>query len=300
MNTHDLLAFVAVVDTGSIVAASGRLNLTQPAVTRRVQNLETLLGAELLDRTSKPLRPTVAGREAYEHGRSVLRALDDMTAGIAGDGAIRGEFRLGITPYVSESGFSGPIDLVRKEFPAVGLRVVSGWSPEQTSRVSRNQLDAAAVCLPDGMLPPENLVGRDLGIYPVIFVVSRDTKISGTVSLQDLSRLSWVINPDGCGFRVALKHRFDAAHLPFSIAVDVLDAEFRLSLVARGLGIGIVTPIALRQSPLRNQLKTVKVQEFNPSVRVWVVHQPSPGRLAKPIKVFGDALHRELRSVANR
>ena len=39
MNTHDLVAFVAVVETGSIVAASARLNLTQPGVTRRIQNL---------------------------------------------------------------------------------------------------------------------------------------------------------------------------------------------------------------------------------------------------------------------
>lgn len=45
MNTHDLVAFVAVVETGSIVAASARLNLTQPGVTRRIQNLEEMLGA---------------------------------------------------------------------------------------------------------------------------------------------------------------------------------------------------------------------------------------------------------------
>ena len=64
MNTHDLVAFVAVVETGSIVAASVRLNLTQPGVTRRIQNLEEMLGAELLDRVSKPLKPTQAGREA--------------------------------------------------------------------------------------------------------------------------------------------------------------------------------------------------------------------------------------------
>ena len=60
MNTHDLVAFVAVVETGSVVAASARLNLTQPGVTRRIQNLEEMLGAQLLDRLSKPLKPTAA------------------------------------------------------------------------------------------------------------------------------------------------------------------------------------------------------------------------------------------------
>ncbi|EGC98479.1 LysR family transcriptional regulator, partial [Burkholderia sp. TJI49] len=44
MNTRDLQAFVAVVDSGSMVAAAAKLHLTQPGLTRRVQNLETLLG----------------------------------------------------------------------------------------------------------------------------------------------------------------------------------------------------------------------------------------------------------------
>src|SRR5260370_11786170 len=80
MNVHDLEAFVAVVETGSIVGASARLNLTQPGVTRRIQNLEERLGAALLDRQSKPLKPTPAGREAYDHGRRVLRSPHDLKA----------------------------------------------------------------------------------------------------------------------------------------------------------------------------------------------------------------------------
>src|SRR3954447_25335723 len=266
MNTHDLVAFVAVVETGSIVAASARLNLTQPGVTRRIQNLEELLGAELLDRLSKPLKPTAAGHQAYEQGRRVLRMLDDLKSGVADDGIVRGEFRLGISPYLSESGLTGPLDLLRAEFPALAVRVVSGWSPNQVERVSRNELDAAAVCLPDGTAPPDDLVGDDLGSQPVIFVVARDMKLPQPASLQDLSRMSWVINQDGCGFRGALKRHFDAAHLPFQVAVEALDSELRLSLVGRGMGVGLVTPIALKQSPLRKQLKIVKTQDFNPAV----------------------------------
>jgi DNA-binding transcriptional LysR family regulator len=297
MNTHDLLAFVAVVETGSIVAASARLNLTQPGVTRRIQNLEEMLGAQLLDRLSKPLKPTAAGYEAYEQGRRVLRMLDDLKSGVANDGVVRGEFRLGITPFLSETGLTRPLDLLRAEFPALAVRVVSGWSPNQADRVSRNELDAAAICLPDGVAPPEGLVGDDLGSQPVIFVVPRDRKIPRSATLQDLSRMSWVINQDGCGFRSALKHHFDAAHLPFHIAVEALDSELRLSLVARGMGIGLVTPIGLRQSPFRDKLKVVKAKDLSPAVRAWIVHRPPAGRLTRPIKVFRDALDQELQAL---
>ncbi|RWF38243.1 MAG: LysR family transcriptional regulator, partial [Mesorhizobium sp.] len=117
MNIHDLEAFVAVVETGSIVGASARLNLTQPGVTRRVQNLEERLATPLLDRQSKPLKPTASGREAYEHGRRVLRSLEDLKAGVSPAGEVRGEFRLGIMPYLSTSALSEPLDSLRAAFP---------------------------------------------------------------------------------------------------------------------------------------------------------------------------------------
>ncbi|MEK9279952.1 MULTISPECIES: LysR family transcriptional regulator [unclassified Bradyrhizobium] len=297
MNTHDLVAFVAVVETGSIVAASARLNLTQPGVTRRIQNLEEMLGAQLLDRLSKPLKPTAAGYEAYEQGRRLLRMLDDLKSGVANDGVVRGEFRLGLTPFLSEAGLTAPLDAVRAEFPALSVRIVSGWSPNQVERVCRNELDAAAICLPDGAVPPADLVADDLGAQPVVFVVARDMKIPRIVDLERLSQISWVINQDGCGFRDTLKRRFDAEHLPFNIAVEALDSELRLSLVARGLGVGLVTPIGLKRSAFRDKLKPVAARDFNPAVRAWIVHRPPAGRLARPIKLFRDGLDRELQAL---
>jgi DNA-binding transcriptional LysR family regulator len=297
MNTHDLVAFVAVVETGSIVAASARLNLTQPGVTRRIQNLEEMLGTQLLDRLSKPLKPTAAGYETYEQGRRVLRMLEDLKSGVANDGVVRGEFRLGLTPFLSETGLTGPLDAVRAAFPALAVRVVSGWSPDQIVRVCRNELDAAAVCLPDGAMPPADLAAEDLGAQPVVFVVARDAKVPRVVDLEYLSRMSWVINQDGCGFRDTLKRRFDANHLPFNVAVEALDSELRLSLVARGLGVGLVTPVALKRSTLRAKLKPVKVRDFDPAVRAWMVHRPPAGRLARPIAAFRDGLDRELQAL---
>lgn len=298
MNTHDLVAFVAVVETGSIVAASARLNLTQPGVTRRIQNLEELLGTQLLDRLSKPLKPTTAGHAAYEHGRRVLRMIDDLRSGVADDGAIRGEFRLGLTPFLSEAGLSGPLDAMRAGFPELAVRIVSALSPHQLERIGRNELDAAAVCLPDGLALPADLVADDLGIQPVVFVVARDMKVPSSVDLEWLSRMPWVMNQDGCGFRDALRRRFEAAHLPFNVAVEALDNELRLSLVTRGMGVGLVTPVGLKRSAFRDRLKPVTVRDFKPKVRAWMVHRPPAGRLEKPIRAFRDALEEELQTLA--
>src|SRR3546814_10308667 len=85
MNTRDIEAFVAVVETGSLGAASGRLHLTQPGVSRRLRSLEEMLGVELVDRQSKPLKPSAAGLRLYELGRGVLDAVETLRQGAAPD-----------------------------------------------------------------------------------------------------------------------------------------------------------------------------------------------------------------------
>jgi DNA-binding transcriptional LysR family regulator len=294
MNIHDLEAFVAVVETGSIVGASARLNLTQPGVTRRVQNLEERLGAALLDRQSKPLRPTSAGREAYEHSRRVLRSLDDLKAGVSPQGDVQGEFRLGIMPYLSEAALAHPLDELRSAFPKLTLRVTSGWSARLIEEVARSELDAVAVCLAEGMGPPEDLSADDLGGHDVLLIAAPSLGVPKPASLSDLSRFPWVMNEGGCGFRAVLRRRFEAERLPFLVAVEALSADLRLSLVARGLGIGIVTPAAFAGSAWRESIEIVQSPGFRPQVRAWILHRPPAGRLSRPIALFRDALREGL------
>ena len=295
MNIHDLEAFVAVVETGSIVAASARINLTQPGITRRVQNLEDSLGIALLDRQSKPLKPTAAGREAYEHGRRVLRSLDDLKAGVSPGGAIGGEFRLGIMPYLSEAALSAPLDQLRSQFPQLTLRVVSDWSPQLIDQVAHSQLDAATVCLPEGLQPPDDVGGDMLGVHSVILVASPSLGVPKAPKLDELSRFPWIMNQSGCGFRAFIHHRFEAERLPFDVAVEAMSADLRMSLVARGLGIGILTPAALAESRWRNSIEIIEPPDFNPKVVNWLVHRPPAGRLARPIATFGEALMEALK-----
>jgi len=290
MNIPDLEAFIAVVETGSIVAASARLNLTQPGVTRRVQNLEERLGAALLDRQSKPLKPTAAGRQAYEQGRRVLRSLDDLRAAVAPGGEVRGEFRLGVMPYLSEAALSVPLDRLRAEFPQLTLRVSSGWSVRLVDQVARSELDAAAVCLPDGVSPPEDLIGEDLGVQRVLLVAAPSLGVPKPATLPELSHFPWIMNEGGCGFRVYLRQRFEAERLPFQVAIEALSADLRMSLVARGLGIGILTPSAFADSRWRDAVEVVEAVDFQPQVRAWMLHRPPAGRLAQPIATFRDGL----------
>lgn len=296
MSVRDIEAFLAVVETGSIVAGSSAVNITQPGLTRRIQSLETALGAPLLDRQSKPLKPTALGREVYEHGRRVLRALHDLKAAAEPQGVLAGEMRLGVTPSLSETALAGALDELRNAFPKLSLRISSGWSGRLLESVARSQLDAAAMYLLDGVEPPADLACVRVARLPVLLVAPRNLQLPKSPTLRDLSGCAWIMNEDGCGFRSAVKHILESSRLPFHVGVEAQSGELRLSLVARGFGIAIVTPPSLSLSSFRDAVKVVDVPEFRPHIQVWLVHRPPAGRLEEPIRVFGEAFGKALQT----
>jgi DNA-binding transcriptional LysR family regulator len=73
--SHDLAAFAAAVETGTVHGAAGALNLTQSAATKRIAALERLLGVRLLERSQRGVAPTETGRLLYPEARRALDAL---------------------------------------------------------------------------------------------------------------------------------------------------------------------------------------------------------------------------------
>ncbi|ABE37103.1 bacterial regulatory helix-turn-helix, lysR family protein [Paraburkholderia xenovorans LB400] len=294
MNTRDLEAFVAVIESGSMVRAAEKLHLTQPGLTRRVQNLESTLGAELLDRQSKPLKPTAAGNEVYALARTVLRAVDDLLSLASPDSEPAGELRIGMPPFLAEVALEKPVDLLRSVFPRLTLRVTAGWSPGLVRDVERASLDVSIVLMPSSFSPPQTLHAIPLASLPTVIVAARALGLPDTpMTLADLSQREWVLNQDGCGMRSALRQALEAAGLPFKVAVEAFGSELQLSLVARGIGIGLVTPDLLERSVHRSLLRIVETSDFHSGIDAWFIHGSLPGRLMRPV----DLLRRSLTEV---
>ena len=77
---ENLQALVAVVEARSLPKASARLYVTQSAVSRRLQQLEETLGADLFDRAQRPPAPTAMGLRVYEQALPILQSVEDLLA----------------------------------------------------------------------------------------------------------------------------------------------------------------------------------------------------------------------------
>jgi len=295
LNTHDLQAFVAVVESESMARASEKLFLTQPGLTRRVQNLEKTLGIELLDRQSKPLKPTPAGREVYGLARTVLRAVDDLKAVASPDTEPSGEFRIGVPPFLSELALEQPIDFLRNTFPKLTLRVTAAWSPGLLQSLEQAKVDAAVVLLPESVALPEGVTSTLLSRKSMVVVAPSAFGLADKpATLADLANHPWVLNQDGCGMRSELGRAMAMAGLPVNVAVEAFGSELQLSLVARGLGVGLAPPEVIARSVHAKALQVLDVPEFRSGLNVWLVHGALPSRLARPVALMRDALAERL------
>jgi DNA-binding transcriptional LysR family regulator len=296
MNLIDLEAFVSVVDRGSIVAAAAHLHLTQSAVTRRIQNLEDALGTSLLDRQTRPLQSTRAGRETYEFAKPVLSSVNDLKTGIMHGGEPSGDFRFGMSRALGDLAIDLPIRCLRDDFPKVRIQAFVQWSGVLLDRLANRTLDCAVVLLPEGSTPPASLVSECLETVPMTIVAAKTKRLSQPSTLEELASSAWVLNPHGCGSRQSLEAALLQRGLPFVSAVEAEGYELQLSLISDGVGLGLVMPQVLQSSVSRRYIKPVKVKDFALTQNVWLLHSRHIGRLAPAVHRVRDAVKQQLRT----
>jgi len=292
MKISDIDAFAAVVRCQSLSQAALELGITQPAITRRVQNLEEALGVELLDRNTKPPRPTELGWRVRDQCRAVLREVDALRELAAENLPPAGEFRLGLTHGIGEMLLLDALALLHERWPALLPRAHTGWGSELIGRLVRAELDTALVFVAREMSLPAQLESERVLATRLVVVGRREDWPKRSYRLSDCQAYGWVLNPDGCGFRAALKRALEARGVPLAIALDTYGRELQLHSIANGIGLGLVPQPALDASPLRDVLQIVPLTDFKPQIDLWTVWRPGSSRVAAVARSLG-ALARE-------
>ena len=298
MNIQDIRAFVAVAETGSVNRAALRLNLTQPAVTRRIQSFEAVLGEGLVfDRSVKPAALTAAGHHVLEHCRRVLSAVAELESCASSAADPSGELRIGVAHGLGEIVLTTPLDAIRRKFPRIRLQVSSNWSTGLIDELRGGGLDCAVGLLTEAHTIPAGLAAIPLGTERVVIVSSsrNPTKRDGTPwRLRELVGESWYLNPPGCGCRAALGRAFDRQQIPMVIAAEVFGEDLQLSLIAHAGGLGLVPGRLFEQSPHRHSLQILEVLDFVVPATVMLMRSAVPGRFDPALTLLVDELQRKL------
>lgn len=271
MEFDDVRAFVSVADMGSVSLAARDLHVTQSAVTRRLQRLETSLGALMLDRRTRPITLTAAGQAALERCRRLLNDVRGVRAATGNGRFPTGELRIGVAHALTEITLTEPVGEVRRKYPHVALRLSTGWSRDLLERVRTRALDAAVILLPEGERLPAEAAGKEIGKERLVVVAARQRGRSRVRRIQDLAGVQWILNPEGCAARAALRKRLLQANIDMAVAVEAYNYELQLALVAQGRGLSLVPERILLGSRIKARLRIIRVSGLDFPLTGWIV-----------------------------
>lgn len=244
---NQLRCFVATAEELHFGRAARRLNMTQPPLSRQIQLLERVIGVRLLERTSRQVQLTPAGRVFLVEARRIVRLAEAATfaARQVGQGNVG---RLGIG-FTAVSGYSFVPKLVRRAgetFPMLELELFEMVSSAQVEGLMSGQLDIAL------LRPPVEQAGfnvRPALREPLVAALRPEDPLAlrETLTLQDFDSRPLIMYARlGAGYFHSLLMRLleEAGSRP-RLVQHVSQIHSMLGLVHAGLGTAIVPASAV-------------------------------------------------------
>ena len=203
LKLHQLRAFVDVARQGSIRAASRLSGVSQPALTKAIQELELSLGARLFERRHQGVTLTDIGDNFFRHASLVLEELrvaqEDIQQrlGLAG-----GRVNIGVGGSIARTVMPQVINHFHREYPLVKVRIVEGQLVAMVHELRQGALDFTINTYDqshlDQELTYERLMERD---YQV--VVRKGHPMAHARSLAELQHCDWTMpTPQGSYYRL--------------------------------------------------------------------------------------------------
>lgn len=288
---HLMKVFVVVVEEGGLAAASRRLSISAPAVTRAIAALEEALGIKLLQRTTRYVRATEAGTRYFEDARRILRDVE-----------LANEAAIGInTEPRGHLSVTAPV-LFGQKFVLPGI--VDYLARYQDTQVDAVFVDRVVNLLDEGFdvairigdLPDSSMRARHVGDVAMVLVASpeylktagipqhpEDLKEHATIasSSNNLTQ-TWSYSDNNKKHKVRIEPR-----------LRVTTNQAAIDAAALGLGITRVLSYQVADYLKSNQLKTV-LEPFRLSpLPVHIVHRED--RLSsRKVRAFIDLMHDKL------
>lgn len=240
-----LKTFMTVVDQGGFTAASRRLGLSQPAVSRTIATLEKELGLPLFVRRQGGLSLTEAGSIALTHAREAVRQMTLMcTESAALGGDLAGTLRLASLPTATAALVAPQLQTFAQRHPAVTIRLLEGSEEEVRDWLDQGVVEAGVVSL-----PVKGLDAAVLGDQILVAVVPADSRLASknSISYADLAERPFVRGTGGCAdvfMPIARK-----AGVEFDLAFDAREIAAALEIVRAGLGVSILPREGLPELP---------------------------------------------------
>ncbi|GAB3481828.1 LysR family transcriptional regulator [Polaromonas eurypsychrophila] len=290
---QQLQAFVAVAERGSFRAAAEQIHLSAPALSRRIDKLETILGARLFNRTTREVDLTPLGRVFLERARAALDDLESAMLGISDIAASRsGRVTVACVPSAAINFLPSVVSSFSARYPLIRIRVVDEAAGLVLASVISGESDFGITFM-SSLVPGVDF--DPIHTDPFVLAVRREHPLAARKNLawSELEGERLIAVARSSGNRQVLDDALAQAGVNPSYRFEVSHIATLLGMVDAGLGLAAVPRLALPST--HPTLAGVALRR--PAVsRVLGLATRRGAALHAPARVFHDYLRAALKA----
>lgn len=247
VSSEELQAFLTVAQYQSFVAAAITLNMSQPVLTRLIQNLEKQLNVQLFQRTTRAVHITPEGRELVAVSE---RLLNDLRIGAKRiqdmSGEERGQIVISTVMSVAHASLANLVNEFRKQHPLVEVHIKEGVHGTVMEEIRSGASDLGITYIDD---MPESIRAIKLGREFFYLVFPKNHRLSSKlgIKLTDLKDEGLVSMPWNSRTRISFDSAASAIGVRLNYVATVSQFGTMLQFVKNGIGVALVPEGVLDQ-----------------------------------------------------
>lgn len=265
MNFHQLRIFYNVARWKSFSRAAQALDISQPAVSIQVQELEKSLGIKLFHRRARGVQLTDVGKLAYDYAHRIFSLSTELVDAVSDVQTLRtGHLTLGASSTPGEYILPLAIGRFRQQYPGVGVELSISNTRTVIGQILQRELDL-------GMIGSDlEGGGADLevstyAVDEIVFVTSPSHSLakSAAVSVVDVAREGLVVREEGSATRSSAEECFAAQGVRPTIAIE-LGSNQAVKLAAQsGVGVGVISRYGIGAEVKAELLQVLAVEGWD-------------------------------------
>ncbi|WP_309143489.1 LysR family transcriptional regulator [Bacillus sp. V3B] len=274
LNIENLKMFCLVVDEGSISQAARLSFVSQPAVTRQINQLENFYGTLLFDRTGGKLKVTEAGKILYPYAKTIVNDFNRSKEAVQQETEkYNANLQVGATFTIGEYLLPSLLGRFKKQKPDIKVTLTIKNTPSILEDLTNDVIDLALV---EGIVENNDLTVEKFADDELILVCAPDHKWEKKIDLEKLVNERMIWRESISGTRLIVENMLKEYGVLEKIDsyMEIGSTQAIKSAVEAGLGVSILPRLTVSRELEQGTLREVSIDGVNLTRNLWMVRKP--------------------------